>query len=163
MGVTKFKPTTFITVHSGTRGLYMPWAYDTAHLAVRNQLSMLRILRSVDKDHCECPFGAAGKEVGYSCPGTCLDWVYDQLQTPYAFAFEIYVGDDSGLKDRWHELMTDSEDGAFLQTNRNLAHPHFKDFFAEHPSSFVQVHSKKQRSARGGEECFSQFNPESEG
>jgi len=158
--VEEYRPTNFLTIHSGTRGMYMPWAYDMEHLATRNQPQMMQILKTLDKDHCECPFGAAGKEVGYSCPGTCLDWVYDQLQTPYAFAFEIYVGDDSGLKDRWQELMSDSEDGFLLQTNNHLAHPHFKDFFAKHPSSFVQVHSKKRR--RGGEECFSQFNPESE-
>merc|ERR1719343_1840152 len=89
--VQDFRPTTFLTIHSGTKGMYMPWAYDMEHLAGRNQQEMMEILKALDKDHCECPFGAAGREVGYSCPGTCLDWVYDRLQTPYAFAFEIYT------------------------------------------------------------------------
>ena len=44
----------------------MPWAYDMEHLAQRNQPAMMEILRTVDKGHCECPFGAAGKEVGPS-------------------------------------------------------------------------------------------------
>merc|ERR1719428_1309955 len=76
--VSEYRPTNFLTIHSGTRGMYMPWAYDMEHLAKRNQPEMMNILRKLDTDHCECPFGAAGKEVGYSCPGTCLDWVYDQ-------------------------------------------------------------------------------------
>ena len=59
----------------------------------RNEPQMMEILRDVDKEHCQCPFGAAGREVGYPCPGTCLDWVYDNLKTAYSFAFEIYIGE----------------------------------------------------------------------
>ena len=56
--------------------------------------AMMSMLRELDEEYCQCPFGAAGREVGYSCPGTCLDYVYDELNTSYAFAFEIYVGQD---------------------------------------------------------------------
>merc|ERR1719231_1408963 len=96
--------------------MYMPWAYDMEHLATRNEPQMMNILKTLDKDHCECPYGAAGKEVGYSCPGTCLDWVYDQLQTPYAFAFEIFVNpeQDEDLKERWQAKMQE-QGAAFLQ------------------------------------------------
>eukprot|EP00401_Gymnodinium_catenatum_P022427 CAMPEP_0117591696 /NCGR_PEP_ID=MMETSP0784-20121206/71679_1 /TAXON_ID=39447 /ORGANISM="" /LENGTH=86 /DNA_ID=CAMNT_0005393453 /DNA_START=9 /DNA_END=265 /DNA_ORIENTATION=+ len=62
--VQNFKPTTFLTVHSGTKGMYMPWAYDMEHLANRNEPEMMDILTKLDQDHCECPFGAAGREVG---------------------------------------------------------------------------------------------------
>ena len=72
----------------------MPWAYDMEHLAQRNNKAMMSMLRDLDEEYCQCPFGAAGREVGYSCPGTCLDYVYDELNTSYAFAFEIYVGQD---------------------------------------------------------------------
>jgi len=37
--------------------------------------------------------GAAGKEVGYLCPGTCLDYAYDKVNVPYSFAWEIYGKD----------------------------------------------------------------------
>merc|ERR1719321_2380839 len=30
--VTDYRPTTFLTIHSGTRGMYMPWAFDMQHL-----------------------------------------------------------------------------------------------------------------------------------
>jgi hypothetical protein len=162
--VEEYRPTNFLTVHSGTKGMYMPWAYDMEHLATRNQPAMMQILKDLDKDHCECPFGAAGKEVGYSCPGTCLDYVYDKLQTQYAFAFEIYTGPeyDEMLKERWQEKMESG--GAYIQTHSSLAHAHFKDLFEKHPTDFVQL--KSQRGIGGdmsAEECFSQFNPKSEG
>jgi hypothetical protein len=162
--VEEYRPTNFLTVHSGTKGMYMPWAYDMEHLATRNQPAMMQILKDLDRDHCQCPFGAAGKEVGYSCPGTCLDWVYDKLQTPYAFAFEIYTGPEYSdqLKERWEEKMN-SEDGAFIQANSHLGHAHFHELFAKHPTDFVQLRS--QRGFGGdmsAEECFSQFNPKTE-
>jgi len=162
--VTAYRPTNFLTVHSGTRGMYMPWAYDMDHLATRNQPEMMKILRDLDKHHCECPFGAAGKEVGYSCPGTCLDWVYEKLDTPFAFAFEIYAGPqfDDFLKERWQEKM--EAGGAFLQDHSHLGHPHFRDFFDAHPSSFVQLNSKSghtgTRSEMSPGECFGNFNPD---
>jgi len=158
--VSKYDPTNFLTVHSGTKGMYMPWAYDMEHLAKRNQPAMLHILRSLDKDYCECPFGAAGREVGYSCPGTCLDWVYDKLKTPYAFAFEIYTApeQDESLKERFDEKIRDGM-GAFYQVNSTLAHGHFKDLFAKAPSDFIQLKSQKRR-AMTQFECFSNFNPD---
>eukprot|EP00746_Dinoflagellata_sp_MGD_P009959 gnl/MRDRNA2_/MRDRNA2_120418_c0_seq1.p1 gnl/MRDRNA2_/MRDRNA2_120418_c0~~gnl/MRDRNA2_/MRDRNA2_120418_c0_seq1.p1 ORF type:complete len:445 (+),score=78.72 gnl/MRDRNA2_/MRDRNA2_120418_c0_seq1:103-1335(+) len=160
--VSDYKPTNFLTVHSGTRGMYMPWAYDMEHLATRNQPQMMQILKTLDKDYCECPFGAAGREVGYSCPGTCLDWVYDKLETPYSFAFEIYIGEgeEGDLKQRWEEKM--KEDGAsFLQWNNHLGHESFKNFFQDHPSCFVQLKSQAhlKHKFRGPQECFAQFNP----
>merc|ERR1719261_1169293 len=39
--MTDFQPTSFITVHSGTYGMYMPYAYDSVHLAQRNGPQML--------------------------------------------------------------------------------------------------------------------------
>merc|ERR1719265_2297058 len=165
--VTTYKPTTFLTVHSGTRGMYMPWAYDTKHLAKRNQPEMLDILEQLDEERCQCPFGAAGKEVGYSCPGTCLDWVYDQLETPYAFAFEIYTSPalDDSLKQRWQTKV--QEGGADLIANgASLGHPHFRDLFMAHPSSFVQLNNTFVEQALDPEEdpsgCFLSFNPTTE-
>merc|ERR1719473_1445990 len=101
------------------------------------------MLEDLDQNHCQCPFGAAGKEVGYPCPGTCLDWVYDQLKTPYAFAFEIYTSPDRDeeLKERWQEKMQSG--GAFIQAHQTLAHPHFQDIFKDHPSGFVQLSSER--------------------
>jgi len=158
--VTNARPTSFVTIHSGTMGMYMPWAYDMEHLAQRNNKAMMSMLRELDEEYCQCPFGAAGKEVGYSCPGTCLDYVYDELNTSYAFAFEIYVGQDyrEDLKDRWQEKMRETENTAFVQ----LAHTEYHHIFHQHHSDFVQLQSKMVRrdhSFRDPDDCLAQFNP----
>merc|ERR1711959_251408 len=62
-----------------------------------NVEEMVEILRKANKQYCNCDTGAAGKEVGYLCPGTCLDYMYDDLTVPYSFAFEIYER-DNGFK-----------------------------------------------------------------
>jgi hypothetical protein len=157
--VSDYNPTTFLTIHSGTRGMYMPWAYDMQHLATRNQPEMMAILKQVDQDHCECPFGAAGKEVGYPCPGTCLDWVYDRVETPYSFAFEIYTSPDKdeSLKSRWQEKLA-SGGAALIQEGHHLGHSHFKDLFVEHPTDFVQTSMRTKQVF----DCFGNFNPDTE-
>eukprot|EP00929_Paragymnodinium_shiwhaense_P053252 TRINITY_DN2665_c0_g1_i1.p1 TRINITY_DN2665_c0_g1~~TRINITY_DN2665_c0_g1_i1.p1 ORF type:complete len:484 (+),score=119.19 TRINITY_DN2665_c0_g1_i1:135-1586(+) len=177
--VTKYKPTTFVTVHSGTRGMYMPWAYDTQSLASRNRPEMMAILKDVDESYCQCPYGAAGHEVGYSCPGTCLDWVFDQLQTPFAFAVEIYVSEveSQRLERRWEEKLQEGG-AALLKSGAHLGHPHFSYLFREYASDFVHLKSssspgspasaekKKQRSlspsAAAMDDCFRFFNPHTE-
>lgn len=50
----------------------------------------MSILSDLNPKYCQCSAGAAGKEVGYLCPGTCLDYAYDKLKVPYVFAWEIY-------------------------------------------------------------------------
>ena len=138
--LAQYKPTTFLTIHSGTYGMYMPWAYDTEHMGTRNQKAMLQILEDVDRRHCECPFGSAGKEVGYSCPGTCLDYAYDTEGTPFAFAFEIYTAAEykQELRDRWNDKVS-SGGHSLIQSGEHLAHPHFHDLFQQHKSDFVHL------------------------
>lgn len=158
--VTQFKPTVFVTVHSGTRGMYMPWAYDMEHEGTANRDAMMSVLRDLDKDHCHCPYGAAGKEVGYPCPGTCLDWVYAKLNTPFVFAFEIYVGghQEFALHQRWRDIV--DADNALLQDGRvHLAHMPYRAHFNEYPSDFVQISHAKGRASQTQDECFGMFNP----
>merc|ERR1712157_446392 len=94
--VADYQPTTFLSIHSGTKGMYMPWAYDMEHLATKKGPEMQAILKKIDSEHCKCPFGAAGKEVGYSCPGTSLDYVYEKIGTQFSFAYEIFTA-----KEQW--------------------------------------------------------------
>jgi len=161
--MTKYQPTHFLTIHSGTKGMYMPYAKDPMRTADRNGPEMMKILFEVDKDYCECPFGGAGKEVGYQCPGTCLDWAYDVLKVPYTFAFEIY-GDpayDSFLK------QTFTEHAAKMQLQANATTQAHKDFnFArkKHPSDSIQLMSQAgmhhlNLQGKSNEECFAIFNP----
>jgi murein tripeptide amidase MpaA len=96
--VTEFNPNVFAAIHSGTLGMYMPWAFSTGQKpVVRNEEKMHHVLSELDSKFCKCPSGAAQKEVGYSSPGTCLDWVHMHTKADYSYAFEIYTG--FGLQD----------------------------------------------------------------
>ena len=158
--VTEYVPTSFLTVHSGTLGMYMPWFFDSEHLVSRNRPQMMEILKKVDEAHCECPYGAAGKEVGYSAPGTCLDWVFDKLKTPYASAYEIYIGGGrEGFKARWLDKIN-SETGSYLQAHSHLANDHFKDLFDDFPSGFIQLNTTNSKEEmKTDKACFGLFNP----
>lgn len=166
--VEQFKPTTFLTVHSGTRGMYMPWAFDMEHTASYNAPLMLNVLKDIDNKHCKCPFGAAGKEVGYPCPGTCLDWVYRNVKTPFVFAWEIYTSPDrdSELKRRWDEKAANGG-LALLQSGNHLGHEHFAELFDRFGSDFVSrkkgdAYQSKVEAMRAQSACFAMFNPETE-
>ena len=69
--------------------MYTPYAYskDTAEI---NEEAMLSVVNNLNKKYCNCPSGAAGKEVGYLCPGTSLDYVYDNYFAKYSYAWEIF-------------------------------------------------------------------------
>lgn len=137
----------------------MPFAYDRSHQATRNAGPMMKLLQQIDERHCKCPFGAAGKEVGYSCPGTCLDWVYQNLQTPFAFAFEIFTSPDrdEDLESRWREKMA-KRGLELLQNGSHLGHPHFASLFQEHRSDFVHRRSELEKQ-KDGDSCFGVYNP----
>lgn len=92
---TSWKPTFFVTVHSGVRGMYTPLAWSGKQPARARTLNAM--LERLNPLYCNCAVGAAGTQVGYLCPGTCLDYVFDSLGTPYAFALEIYAQPDVDL------------------------------------------------------------------
>ena len=60
------QPTIFITVHSGTLGMYTPYAYsrDLPTNDPSDLGRMKNILDALDPEYCKCPSGAAGLDVG---------------------------------------------------------------------------------------------------
>jgi hypothetical protein len=89
---TAFRPDMFVSIHSGALGMYTPYAYSENRPKGVNEETMVRILKNLNPSYCNCNVGAAGKELSYLCPGTCLDYMYDKLETPYSFAVEIWEG-----------------------------------------------------------------------
>jgi len=153
----------FITIHSGTKGMYQPIAYDNTKLdQSQNGRDMFHLLESLDKKYCHCPFGAAGKEVGYSCPGTCLDYAYDHEKVNYAFAFEIYAPKfvEQSLEDRWADKMEQVKQAG---ENGPVVLAQFaSDIFREHTSHFVHMKNNNSQSfiqEKSGDCDFNQFNP----
>jgi hypothetical protein len=134
--VVEFRPTVFASIHSGTLGMYMPWAYsDKAGIrGIRNYRKMSQVLAELDDKYCNCPSGAAAEQVGYDSPGTCLDWVHSKTTSRYSYAFEIYtsVGVE-GLRQRYSAQRLSRE------------------------SSFMEMSLEDQQFSTS--ECFSQFNP----
>jgi hypothetical protein len=97
---------------------------------------MLNVLSEINSKHCTCNNGAAGKEVGYLCPGTCLDYAYENLKIPYVFAWEIFSQnfDFSRFQNLKHR--------SFLQVGEKLKNGKKSRKFMEAVSCFLQVHSK---------------------
>jgi hypothetical protein len=131
--VVEFQPNVFAAIHSGTLGMYMPWAYskDAEVSEIRNWKRMDSILSELDSKFCQCPSGGAAKEVGYDSPGTCLDWVHKNTKSEYSYAFEIFTG-----------LSTDELRQRFRDQQKSFR-----------ASSFIEEEFLRDN-------CFSQFNPE---
>jgi len=107
----------FISIHSGTLSMLSPVAHTLNAPGEPGQAKnainppgvqvpapindglnghgvkpVLNVMKNVNQKFCKCTYGAAGKELGYLCPGTCLDYIYNRLGLRYAFAVEIYSG-----------------------------------------------------------------------
>lgn len=97
------QPEVFISTHAGTLGMYTPFAYKKFSFDLldgenaKKLSNMLKIIKNVNSKYCDCKAGAIGNELWYLCPGTCLDYAYEQLKVKYTFAFEIYDGFSTNL------------------------------------------------------------------
>lgn len=135
-----FRPDLFLTVHSGTLGMYIPYAFSRDAVEGKSTAPMLRILNEMNPEFCNCDVGAAGKEVGYLCPGTCLDYLYD-LGTKYSFAFEIY---ETGQYKRPPTGLapTDGFGSCMLQKEASVHHSH-SHHHGVLPMNFKDPNSKR--------------------
>jgi hypothetical protein len=98
----EFRPHVFVTVHSGTVGMYTPPAFTTADVTASappvdrlRAARMQQILTTIAAETggtATVPVGHAAAEVGYLCPGTCLDYAWDSAHVPYTFAVEVFDG-----------------------------------------------------------------------
>lgn len=55
-------------------------------LAEFNNEKMIDVLDKLQDNYCpSCDVGAAGREVGYLSPGSCIDYAYDELKVLIEF------------------------------------------------------------------------------
>jgi len=164
----QFKPTLYLSVHSGTLGLYMPWAYDTtAGKPSKNQESMMSVIKNIDDDYCgSCPFGAAGLKVGYSAPGTSIDYAFDKGGAAFSFAYEIWSDDTAGVQEAWKKITYSSlmlfQEGAGAKSGhgiRHLSDSRYASFFKQFPSDFVDFLELESQPKTSNTDCFQKFNP----
>mmetsp|Transcript_3308 Transcript_3308/g.7747 ORF Transcript_3308/g.7747 Transcript_3308/m.7747 type:complete len:406 (+) Transcript_3308:53-1270(+) len=165
---TEYKPNVFLTVHSGTLGLFTPWAYKSMKnkdptslienpnkypslISMENRYSgaetrvkeMLGLLQDINPKYCNCEAGAAGDVLPYLSPGTSLDFIFDKLQADYAFAFEIWDGRSKG------GYKYASSDVSLLERGTRKRHSCFLD-------------DGEEVEDQSDELCFAMFNPSTE-
>jgi hypothetical protein len=116
------KPNTFMTSHSGNLGIYSPFAYKKFNYKdldsnTSNRLNKIKaIISKVNKDNCNCISGSIGNDLGYLCPGTCLDYLFENLNADYSFAFEIY----SKERQKFYEDLINNENLEYFSYDKFL-------------------------------------------
>merc|ERR1719161_619855 len=107
--------------------------------------------------------------IGYKSQGCDIDYVKEQLDTPFVFTWEIYVGPD---------IRKYYQDEAASRSGGKEMSDETKQFFWGNSLGFLQTGSESHRQLRGRSksmeksimpesaedpsDCFNQFNPESQ-
>jgi hypothetical protein len=88
----EFKPHIFVSVHSGTNAIMIPWDYTTQPIANRQDHErMATVASSISKDFCPlCTVGDGAATVGYPATGTSSDYAYANGAS-YSYTWEIYT------------------------------------------------------------------------
>jgi len=173
------QPTLFITVHSGTLGMYTPYAFST-DLPTNDPTDLHRmkdILNELNPQYCRCPSGAAGLDVGYLCPGTCLDYAYEH-HASISFAFEIYASDMDAIHTKWDadhastllEVQDQLSggggggggDGGEEEVEEAVVDTSSYSCFLQ-ASTKAGHHQQHSMRSKTNEDCFATFNPSDEG
>lgn len=94
------KPDVFVDVHSGTRGLFMPYDWTTDQIPnEQDRNNMMSALQEIHDNDCpECTMGGGAETVGYLAPGASADYAYAQ-GIKYSFIWEIYADGDTSRQD----------------------------------------------------------------
>jgi hypothetical protein len=139
--IEEISPNIFITTHSGNLGMYTPFAYkkfEYSDLEPKNRRSikrMLHIIKRVNRRYCNCTAGSIGNELGYLCPGTCLDYAFESKNVKYSFAFEIFDGDSKN--ENYLKLLNDPNLKGFNYQEFIKGNKSDKEFHAS--KSFLQL------------------------
>jgi len=175
--VESFQPITFVSVHSGTFMLGTPAAYTTKFPVspMPNGVAMLDVLKPINEKHCQCAYGPVGIAVGYESAGTCLDYIYEKLNVPFAFIWEIYTDDhakgfghtaawldDPQTKQRWAGTPVSldglAKEGSLIEISAQRSPqgglPSVSDIQGK-----LEKTMERQRTAMTPSECLRMFNP----
>ena len=109
----QMKPHVFVTAHSGEQSMFVPYAFQDQACSHYDEL--LSIMKALNEKHLSgaCQVGSAANVLNYQCPGTCLDFIYDQLKTKYAFGWEIFASTQNETEDRQRFLQFNKEESCF--------------------------------------------------
>ncbi|CAD8152123.1 unnamed protein product [Paramecium pentaurelia] len=93
-----YKPNMFLSIHSGSAGLFTPHAYSMEE--PQNYEELMKVLNVIREDHCPmCETGLSSKNVGYLAFGSAMDYAYDEIGIKNSYLFEIYHKDVNMIND----------------------------------------------------------------
>merc|ERR1719265_2082987 len=161
------RPHIYVTVHSGRKGVYMPWAATDDAIPKKDHSRMLNVLKGL-ANYCNCEYGSAGEKVGRFVSGTDLDFAYEKAGALFAFEFEVYAGkgpelfvDGNGpdeVDDNVESGGSDDDDQlTFLQRHTGVTKRHAKRHVFKSPAGEAAFLADRMRA--NGEKCFQKFNP----
>lgn len=159
------RPQMYVTLHSGRKGIYMPWASTDDGIPKNDRSRMLNVLKGL-ANYCNCEYGSSAEKVGRFVSGTDLDFAYEKAGALFAFEFEIYAGkgpelfvDGSG-PDEVDDGTDDGEDDdqlTFLQRHTGVTKRHAKRHVFKSPAGEAAFLADRKKA--NGEKCFQKFNP----
>jgi len=169
--VEAFKPVAFVSLHSGTFMLGTPAAYTSTFpsIPMPNGLAMLDVLKPINEQYCQCPYGPVGIAVGYESAGTCLDYVYEKEKVPFSFIWEIFTDDAAELHGAWRQSSSWLEDAQTKQrwagTPVSLDRVSLGTVLLQNSTSHrrnVTLSHRDQSITMTPEQCLRTFNPVTE-
>lgn len=160
-------PDIFLSVHAGAYLLGTPYGY-TRDEKPHGEAAMLDVLRPISERFCDgdCPYGGLASLMSYKSKGSDIDWVKEQLDTPYVFTWEIYVGPN--IRKYYAEEAHFKSEGKPMSDE---ARQFFGDDITDSAATLLQKSTRRQNlramlnrpeKDQDPSACFDQFNPESE-
>lgn len=142
--LSSFNAKVFLSIHSGTYGLFHPYAYSNKKIKKEDDLHhMINILKAIQSKYCkQCYVGSPAETLNYFSYGNCLDYAYDVLKIPYSFAWEIYSGET-----------INEELNVIKQKNQ------MKRMLRKYKQSVISSFIEKAYSQKLKDRCIDLFNP----
>ena len=90
--VKNFKPHAFVNWHSGMEAILTPYDHVAKQPTGTRAQVMNALARAVNEAHCggRCVLGSGGEGVGYLAHGTATDYIYEKMNVPIVFTWEVY-------------------------------------------------------------------------
>lgn len=167
--VEEVSPHLFLSVHSGTFLLGMPFGFSDAEQPA-NSGEMMSMLSNINGQYCGgcCPTGSLAS-IGYDSKGCSIDFVTEHLKVPFAFTWEIYADSkDSSLVSRM--VARKAEDviagvsGVMPKAASNASDfaTITENFLNGKAASLLQTSLSSNAHGDGDDACLAQFNPRDE-
>jgi hypothetical protein len=151
----KLSPDLFLSVHSGSFLLGMPYGFSD-HDKPERADQMAHMLEVLNQRHFDgqIPYGGLARTIGYRSPGCSVDYAAEHLHIPFAFTFEIYA-EKSSIKGFKSDALDDAPANAYDFLRKGALHHLSSEAISESTSS-------QQPKTQSDQSCLSEFNPMTE-